>query len=392
MKRFNRFELNPRTTHHILGGAAAALIGAGGAIGGALISGSAASDAAGTSAAQAAANAAALKAAGERGDKLLSESGATADQRLLEGYQGAVQDMRPYDRLGMQGSNALARYLGFVTEYQGKKPVKPSSSARGAPAKTVAQMMADWKAANYGQSAAEIAKRTPGVKAKFTEKAAAQKAAADKQSKNALAKYKTDLAEYNTNKADYKTRMQNASGRGAYFKPYTQADLMADPVYQTELNENVRAWDQSAASRGSLMSGNTVAGLRELTAAGIERGYNRDWSQRERKFNAYSGLNNMGLGVRTNLANARMSTASQRANTGVQVGTNRANILMEGAGSQAYYNQYGADSRAAGQVAQGNAWGNAFNNIGYLGMKYGSGAFGTPSRPTDPGGQVDTWY
>lgn len=325
---------------------AAAGIGAAATVGGAISQSSAASDAAATSAGQSTVNAAALRAAGVKGDALLSQSGTRADQllsgsgkkadQLLQaGYKGAVQDMRPYDRLGMQGSNALARYLGFVTEYQGKKPTKPAKGAT----------------------------------------AASQK------------KYKNALAEYNANKANYSERMRNASGLGDYFDPYTQKDLMADPVYQTELDENVRAWDNSAASRGSLMSGNTVAGLRDLTAAGIERGYNRDWNQRERKYNAYAGLNNMGLGVRTNLANARLSTATQRANaglqvganranTGVTVGTNRANTLLAGAGNQANYLQQGADARGSGQLASGNAYGNAFGNIGSLGLLYGAGAFG----------------
>ena len=43
-------------------------------------------------------------------------------------------------------------------------------------------------------------------------------------------------------------------------------------------------------------------------------------------------------------------------------------------------------------MAQGNAYGNAFSNIGNMGMLYGLGAFGTPSYATDPGGRVGTWY
>ncbi|MGH7186909.1 MAG: hypothetical protein ACREIB_11620, partial [Pseudomonadota bacterium] len=311
--------------------------------------------------------------AGQRGDAALQGSGKKADRLLLEGYQGAVQDMAPYDRLGLQGSNALANYLGFDTAYTTPQPAEPQS---------VAQRLKEWettkKAAATGKG-----KGQGTVTAKQKRRATARfQAAFDAET----TKYHADLNTWQTDANAFAANQKGAEGFGDYFDPYTRDDLAADPVYQTELDENVRAWDQSAASRGSLMSGNTVAGLRDMTAAGIERGYNRDYNERERKFNALTGLNNMGLGVRTNLANARMSTASQRANTGVQVGTNRANTLLAGAGSQANFLQQGADALASGQLAAGTATGNAFNNLGSLGLLYGAGAFGNGNRANTPTG------
>lgn len=393
-------------------GIIAAGIGAAGSIAGGMMQSGGASDAAGTSAGQSAANAAALAAAGRHGDALLKASGAGANTLLAEGFQDAVKDMAPYDRLGLQGSNALASYLGFTTLYGKAKPTKPAAPSKATAAKPPRALrnyeyyrnVQRENESTASRKAAEDSTRYKRELAAYNSAKSKAKPITAKEYKNQLAQYKTDLAKWE------KDRIADAKGKkaqgdfGAYTEPYgvkeptyqqfTQKSLKADPIYQTELNENVRAWDQSAASRGSLMSGNTVAGLREMTASGIGRGrdrhlqdygirhdewlggYGRDWNQRERKYNAYAGLNNMGLGVRTGLANARMSTAGSRAGNTVQVGANRANTLMQGAGAQANYAQQGADARGTGQLAQGTAYGNAFGNIGSLGMLYGLGAFG----------------
>lgn len=406
---------------------------------GSAIQAGAAGDAADTSSAQAMANAANLrnssitgsrlqKQSGERADDLLKGSGARADDLLQQGYQGARQDLAPYDSLGLQGSNALARYLGFAPAYGGNRPAPPKAPvAPKAPAQkgasggnsvatSVEAMMDEWRSANAaiigtpGYNAPSPANEAM-ARARLTKKAERENKAAQGNTKGATAKgqadykkaqakYKADLAKYKTDRAAYTARQKAVGDFGDYNRPYTQAkfNLKTDPIYKTELNENVRAWDQSAASRGSLMSGNTVAGLRELTAGGIGRAYDRYWGENDRgynryeadqaqKFNALSGLNNMGLGVRSGLADARMQMAgnranigaqvgSQRASTGVNVAANRANTLMQGSGAQAQYAQQGADARAAGQIGQGQAWSNAFNNVGQLGMLYGLGAFG----------------
>lgn len=340
-------------------------IGAASTLGSALIQSNAAGNATDAQAAQAAANAAALNAAGIRaddiqvlagkqGDDLLRTSGLTADGLLAGAYQGAYNDMRPYDSLGLKGSNALARYMGLIPDFARPKPKPPAAPPKGATPKAMA-------AYNKAQAA-----------------------------------YQTNLKAWDTARVTHNQAYRRAADFGGYTRRYNRADLMRDPVYQTELTENIRAWDQSAAARGMLMSGNTVAGLRDLTAAAIGRGYDRDFNERNRKYNALAGLQNMGLGVRTGLASLRGQTASARANAALGTGSaranmahglglNRANIMLDAAGRQAQYNQQAGDARATGQLAQGTAWGNAFGNVGQLAMLYGLGAFGQAGPPKQAG-------
>lgn len=374
-------------------GLVAAGIGAAGSIAGGMMQGSAAEQAAGTSAQQSMANAAAFNAAGKRADKLYTGSAGQADSLLRGGYQGARQDMRPYDRLGQQGSNRLARYLGFVPEYGKAKPtlasfVKPVAGPKGTPPEA-ARTSAFYRGRGENESTAQS--KAAADKARYQKELAAYKkppAITPKASAADKRKHANALAKWEAGKAEYTQKQKGKGDYGDYNRAYTRKDLMRDPVYQTELNENVRAWDQSAASRGSLMSGNTVAGLRELTASGIQRGYDRDWNQRDRKYNALAGLNNMGLGVRTGLANAGMQAGQNRANLASQLGANRANSLFDFTRGATGYAGDAANTRAEGQLTQGTAYANAFNDVGYLGMKYGQGAFGggnnKPSTPLAP--------
>lgn len=445
---------------------AAAGIGAAATVGGAISQGQAAEEAAGISAAQAAANAQALRRAGSRGenilrrsgtaaDRWLRESGLQADELLQAGYQGAREDLAPYDYLGQQGSNELARYLGIVpqadlTPYGVPRPaapaalVLPSAGAKSINIDARAKALErEWYASHP-----KGATLKPGYQARFRDQAkrerdrqqqdlARQDAEAQAAHGAAQSTYEADVGRWEADQSAYNAQQQTQaqaqaeaqpadSEFGDYFDPYDvpepiyepfrEEDLATDPLYQTELDENVRAWDQSAAARGGLMSGNTVAGLRELTAGGIGRarerglqdygithdewlgGYRRDFNERQRRYNALLGLNTMGLGVRSGLAEAGLANALQRANIGVGVGANRANIgvgvggqranaLLQGAGAQADYAQRAADARASGQLAQGTAYGNVFGNIGSLGLLYGAGAFGNQSDDQD-----DDWW
>lgn len=363
----------------------AGVVGAGASLAGGMMQSKAAEGAAGMSAEQAAANAAALQAAQTQADGLYTRSGAKAESLLRGAYQGAREAMRPYDYLGRQGSNELAAYLGIVPAYGPAKPTAPKKVyEKPKKGKADPQGFAEYGAA--GKTTRQKGYDTPdGKRPNFKPGGRALTKQSAKEQKN----YTNALAEWEAGRAAFNAAHAGSSDFGGYFKPYTHADLMADPVYATELAENVRAWDQSAASRGSLMSGNTVAGLRELTAAGIERGFGRDWNQRERKYGAYNALQNMGLGVRSGLADARMQTANARANAGLQTGANRANSLYNFTNAWAGQNQAAADARASGRLAQGTAMGNAFGNVGQMAMLHGLGAFGnkksgTPSTPLTP--------
>ena len=322
-------------------------IGAATSLAGGMMQAGASGEAAATAALGAEEAAALYGGAEERNDKLITGAN-----------QWGQKQYAPWDALGQQGTKQLSRYLGIATPYNKPKPEKPKSGA----------------------------------------------------SKAETARYERKLARWKLERDNWKTQQQQAAGFGDYFDPYevpepvykpykdyeqfTQAHLDADPLYETELDENVRGWDQSAASKGSLMSGNTVAALRDITSGGISRardrhiqdyntgranylqdygithdewlgGYDRDWNEDERKYNALAGLSTMGLGVRNNLAGMNTDAANRRVQNSQWSTSGQANARI------------GATSDlASGQLAQGTAMGNAFGNVGQLGMLYGIGAFG----------------
>ncbi|MBA3493114.1 MAG: hypothetical protein H0T87_03035 [Gammaproteobacteria bacterium] len=342
----------------------AAGVGAAGSIAGAAMQSGGAAEASGT-----------MQGASLASRRMYENAQRENDAMLREAERRGIKDFKPYGRLGEQATRGLSRYMGYVPEYGVPKPTKMSG----------AELRTQWE------------KKHPGMKPKAGFEARALKEQTNK------------LAEWETGRAAHETQQRGAEDFGEYFKPYdveepkyvpykdyeqfTQNHLDADPLYKTELDENVRAWDQSAASRGSLMSGNTVAGLREITAAGIGRGrqrhiedyeqnrgnyledygighdeweggYQRDWNQDERKYNALLGQQGIGLQVADRRSGLRTGTARDRIQNS-QWGTQGAS----GADMAA------ADALASGQLSQGNAYGNAFNQVGQMGMLYGLGAF-----------------
>lgn len=299
--------------------------------------------------------------------KMYKDAQAQNDAMLTDAEARNQKAYKPWTRLGGQATRGLSRYLGYVPEYGKPKPTAPKK---------------EWQGGGKGLTPA---------------------------SRKAQKQYKNKLAQWEAGRAAFQTQQQGTEDFGDYFKGYdvpeptykpykdyeqfTDKHLAADPLYATELNENVGAWDRSAASRGSLMSGNTVAGLREITAGGISRargrhiedyeqgrgnyledygighdewegGYERDWNQRERKYNALTGMSNMGMQVADRRSNLRTGTAQGRIQNS-QWGTD----------GQSGANMAAADALASGQLSQGAAYGNAFNNVGQMAMLYGMGAF-----------------
>lgn len=299
--------------------------------------------------------------------KMYEDAQRRNDAMLTEAEARNQQQYKPWRRLGGQATRGLSRYLGYVPEYGTPKPTAPKK---------------EWQGGGKGL--------TPS-------------------SKKAQKQYKNKLAQWESGRAAFQAQQQGTEDFGDYFKGYgveepkyvpykdyeqfTDKHLAADPLYETELNENVGAWDRSAASRGSLMSGNTVAGLREITAGGISRargrhiedyeqnrgnyledygighdewegGYNRDFDERGRKYNALTGMSGMGMQVADRRTGLRTGTAQGRVQNS-QWGTQGA------AGAE----MSAADAMASGQLSQGAAYGNAFNNVGQMALLYGMGAF-----------------
>lgn len=146
-----------------------------------------------------------------------------------------------------------------------------------------------------------------------------------------------------------------SAGFGSLNSPFTGADLTNDPGYQFRLKQGQDLQENSAAARGGLFSGAEGKALTEygqnFASNEFADAWNRDRVSKSDLFNRYSGL----------------------------AGTGQIATQQVGQAGQNYANQYGsnliggANAQAAAGLAQGNAWGNAFNQIGAMGQR---GAFG----------------
>lgn len=115
------------------------------------------------------------------------------------------------------------------------------------------------------------------------------------------------------------------------------------PDYQFALSEGQRGIERSAAARGGLASGNTLASLSK---------YNQGMASQQlgNYTNRLASLSNTGQTSAENLS-------SQRATLGQQVGQNYQNA---------------ANARASGITGAADAWGNAAGSIaGFAGYRWG---------------------
>jgi hypothetical protein len=139
-------------------------------------------------------------------------------------------------------------------------------------------------------------------------------------------------------------------------RKFTQADMDADPVYQSGLkfgaDQGRDAINARATQAGNYDSGAT---LKALTRFGTDYGstkanesYNRFTNDQGNVYNKLAGVSGTGQ-VATNQVAAAGTAAS-----------NNISNSLEGAGN----------ARAAGIVGGANAWGNAISQIGGAGQNY----------------------
>lgn len=147
---------------------------------------------------------------------------------------------------------------------------------------------------------------------------------------------------------------------GKYSRDFGMSDFQADPGYAFRLSEGLKGLDASAASRGGLLSGNT---LRAIT------NYGQDAASQEytNAFNRYQ------VNRRNRLA--PLETLFGGAHDSANTLTNAAGALGQ-AQADAAYNL--GNARASGYIGQGNAMsgmvGGLANALG--GFNYGGGLYG----------------
>jgi hypothetical protein len=169
------------------------------------------------------------------------------------------------------------------------------------------------------------------------------------------------------------------------FTAPTADTLRLDPGFQFRLKTGMEALEGTAAQRGGLLSGGA---MRAAMALGQDMG-SQEYGN---AYNRALGENQLGYGRALTQNQDQYNRALQQWQLGQGLNTAQYNRLsaLAGVGQQStqYLGQLGGQyaqtagdialqrgsALSAGQIAQGNAWGNAFNQIGNtvgdLGMLY----------------------
>lgn len=183
-------------------------------------------------------------------------------------------------------------------------------------------------------------------------------------------------------------------------------DVTQDPSYQFRLQEGQKALERGAAAKGTLLTGGTAKALARYGQdyASTEYGnvYNRALGENQaaygRLFGEQQNRNNQLLG----LSQLGLGAAGQQANLGSAYGAQAGNILNSQATNLSDLVTGAGNARAAGTLAQGNAWAQGLSgatNAGmnalqmyYLNRLYGGGGGGGSVAPSGAYGPYGAGY
>jgi hypothetical protein len=152
----------------------------------------------------------------------------------------------------------------------------------------------------------------------------------------------------------------------------TAAEVMSDPGYQFGLDQGQQALDRRFAASGGRLSGASMKALSRFNVGTAASGYNAAYQRRQDRLNRLAALSGIGQ-------SSTASSAQAGANSGNAIGN-----LLTAQGNAA----------GAGQLAQGNIWGNAANQIGAIAARQFGGnnsapinqQYGLPNYAIDPYG------
>ena len=147
----------------------------------------------------------------------------------------------------------------------------------------------------------------------------------------------------------------------------TAAEVMSDPGYAFGQQQGQQALDRKAAAGGGRVSGASLKAASSYATDYATTGYGAAYQRRQDRLNRLASL--AGIGQTATGASAAAGGASANAISGI-------------IGSQ-------GDARAAGQLAQGNIWSGAANQLGAIGQRWanqqgGGGYPGTGNYSSNP--------
>lgn len=144
------------------------------------------------------------------------------------------------------------------------------------------------------------------------------------------------------------------------------ADALAEPGYQFGLQQGQQALDRKAAAAGGRVSGAALKSATEYATNYATTGYNAAYQRRQDRLNRLAALANVGQTATGGSAAAGASAA------------NNISGLISAQGN----------ASGSAQLAQGNIWGNATNQLGAVAQKWAS----TPTTISGFNGDSSTGY
>lgn len=181
--------------------------------------------------------------------------------------------------------------------------------------------------------------------------------------------------QYDTTREDfapYRAAGQNAlqSLVGQMGQQVTPQDVMSDPGYQFAQEQGQQAIDRKFSASGGRISGASLKAASRFNTGTATAGYNAAYQRRQDTLNRLAAI--AGVGQSSTGASAAAGGQSSNAISGL--------IANQG------------DNAGAGRLAQGNIWGNAFNDIGaqFMRRKPGDGGGGGGGGSFGP--QLDSFF
>jgi hypothetical protein len=156
------------------------------------------------------------------------------------------------------------------------------------------------------------------------------------------------------------------------FTAPTLAEAEQYPGYKFQLDEGVKALQNTAAARGNLLTGQTQADVENYAQGLAQTDYSNVWNQKMAEFNnAYNIFANNQANTYNRLsalAGGGQVQANQLNNTAL-LGTNSIAGLLSRTGEQVGNDiQNAGAARASGYAASANSWANGVSNLSSLAM------------------------
>ena len=155
--------------------------------------------------------------------------------------------------------------------------------------------------------------------------------------------------------------------KGSLLAPWTQqfqaptnVTEQNDPGYQFRLNQGTQALQNSAAAKGDLLSGNTLAGItqygQDYASNEYQNVYNRAFNQYATQYNQFKQNQADIYNRLASISGLGQTTAGQLGMMGQNSANSIGNTLLSSAGQIGNSLQNAGAATASGYASQGNIW------------------------------------